>query len=602
MLLSIAYHETNFRNIREKGMNIGKDNIEWIDFTRMITSARPSPSTVNQAVLGVGVLTRDQYELAFANEKGTHGLNKEAGVGPMQLSSRVRKTDADDFYSNYAKGGGSSADFMEEGIKRFLTRKLSPLKDFAHEHVVAGKKYNVDPRFVVAISGGETNFATDPNADGVSVFNAWGYAPGKPEGTFSSWPDGIDHVTWVLGKGNYYIKDGNTTVKSIGKNWAPIGAGNDPDNLNANWIPTVSGFLTDLGGDPENVVYPPQATDKLPDHGHDEYRGGRWDPEANINIGARLLRDCLDNTHLDPISADQVDAMAYAYTQYATGSLDRDSPLIRVMKKIMNTDPGFLTTTKEAVAAIRQAHVDQDDGITDGTEKSGSGEPGDPTENEAIAAFQDYAATGPGSKGDPRSGPVFPGATLKLPQITFLQSKNYVSGRTHPILWIVIHTMEIEETDHTADDLANQYATGSNVVAVHYCIDNDSIIQCVKDTDTGRGILVADSGHPAGASGNDISISVEHAGWAKRTAAEWADKYHQDMLKLSAQLVGVRCKQYGLQRKRLSQAEIQAGDSGIVAHGDIYAVYQEGDVRTDPGPNFPWTQYIGWVKDAAGDT
>jgi hypothetical protein len=598
MILAIAFKETAFHNWREVGMNIGRDKVEW--WPNFPGGGR---TTVKQAVdegfrgWTKGVGNRDEYELAFANEKGTHGLNKEADVGVMQLPSREWKHAADDFYSDYAKGGGAGAGDMAKRIDTYLTKKLSPLAGYGSTFVSSGAKSNVDPRLMPAIAGGETSFGTDPDAAAdVANFNAWGYGPHR---VFTSWTDSINYITDVIGTKNYYIADGNTSVKKIGVHWAPTDAENDPLHLNANWVGNVSGFMTDLGGDPENVVYPPGVKDKLPDHGHDQYFGGRWDPDANINTGAKFFKECLDATHLDPSNSDQVDAMAYAYTRYATGSLVRDSPLITQMKKIMNTDPGFLTTAKEAVAAVKQAALDADDDYTDGRLVSGSGEPGDPTVDEASAAFKDWDDAGAASS-EIVTVPS-PGVAGNLPPIRFLQSKNFVAGRKHPIIWIVIHTMEIDETDHTAEDLAGTYATGKNEVAVHYCIDNTSVIQCVRDADTGRGILVTDTGHPAGATGNEISISVEHAGWAANSAATWADDYHQSMLKMSAKLVGVRCKQYGLQRKRLSIAEINGGQSGIVSHGDIYSAYTEGDVRTDPGPNFPWTQYIGWVKDAAGD-
>ena len=44
-----------------------------------------------------------------------------------------------------------------------------------------------------------------------------------------------------------YISKGLDTLK-IGPKYAPVGASNDPNNMNARWIPTVEKIMKDLGG------------------------------------------------------------------------------------------------------------------------------------------------------------------------------------------------------------------------------------------------------------------------------------------------------------------------------------------------------------------
>ncbi|HDF9285775.1 TPA: glucosaminidase domain-containing protein, partial [Staphylococcus aureus] len=45
-----------------------------------------------------------------------------------------------------------------------------------------------------------------------------------------------------------YISKGLDTPKKIGPKYAPVGASNDPNNMNARWIPTVEKIMKDLGG------------------------------------------------------------------------------------------------------------------------------------------------------------------------------------------------------------------------------------------------------------------------------------------------------------------------------------------------------------------
>jgi cell wall-associated NlpC family hydrolase len=128
----------------------------------------------------------------------------------------------------------------------YLRRKGSPLADHVPDIIRAGNRYRVDPRLIVAIAGGETSFAT--NGRGPRVHNAWGIGPGR---SYKSWGEGIDSVAKLLRES--YIGKGLTSIEAIQRKWAPVGAGNDPSNLNSNWTRVNGQFYSDLGGDPMNV-------------------------------------------------------------------------------------------------------------------------------------------------------------------------------------------------------------------------------------------------------------------------------------------------------------------------------------------------------------
>ena len=131
-----------------------------------------------------------------------------------------------------------------ESINKFLSNPgiqgRSPLEGYGAVIVTASRN-KVDPRLIVAIAGAETSFGTA--GGGPRYFNAWGLGPGNH---YSSWKAGIEAAVYNLTRpGGYYA--GKNTILSIWKTWAPAGAANDPQGLNANWPQNVLRFMEDMG-------------------------------------------------------------------------------------------------------------------------------------------------------------------------------------------------------------------------------------------------------------------------------------------------------------------------------------------------------------------
>lgn len=147
----------------------------------------------------------------------------------------------------------------------------------------------------------------------------------------------------------------------------------------------------------------------------------------------------------------------------------------------------------------------------------------------------------------------------------------------------VREVVSIETSTHTF------FAEG---IVSHNCVDNDSVIQCVRDEDV--------AWHAPGANGNGIGI--EHAGYARQSAAEWRDDFSVAMLELSAELTARLCLKYSIPIARPSVTELKAGARGIVGHADCTAAWpvdkRTGQRRThwDPGPGFPWDWYLSRVR------
>lgn len=132
---------------------------------------------------------------------------------------------------------GSVADRIDE----FLRGRKSPLAGYGKAFVRAGRKYGVDPLLMVAIAGQESSFGTyGPSR---KIKNPFGWGPHIP---FGSWGEAIDTVTRGMAQG--YIKEGRRTIPQISTKWAPVGAANDPSNLNAHWVKGVEKFYAAVGG------------------------------------------------------------------------------------------------------------------------------------------------------------------------------------------------------------------------------------------------------------------------------------------------------------------------------------------------------------------
>jgi N-acetyl-anhydromuramyl-L-alanine amidase AmpD len=171
----------------------------------------------------------------------------------------------------------------------------------------------------------------------------------------------------------------------------------------------------------------------------------------------------------------------------------------------------------------------------------------------------------------------------------FIQSKNYSKGRKgKQVRLIVIHTMETPETPGRAKQVATWFKGNTAPDAsAHYCIDNKSIISTVQDSDTAWACGVSEI--------NQVSISLELAGQANQTKLQWQDQYSKGVLANAAKLTASLCKKYNIPVVKLSQTQVKLG-KGIIGHNTVTAAYQVKGGHSDPGNNFPWTDFLELVN------
>ena len=174
----------------------------------------------------------------------------------------------------------------------------------------------------------------------------------------------------------------------------------------------------------------------------------------------------------------------------------------------------------------------------------------------------------------------------------FVQAVNYTKlGRKRTIRYVVLHSMESQETDATAENVAAWFASDKAPQAsAHYCVDRESVIQCVDDNDV--------AWHAPGL--NSLSIGIEMAGRASQTAAEWDDPYSFQMMNLAAALVANLCKKYDIPVRAVGPSGLLMDMPGITTHAAVSEAFKKS-THWDPGPNFPLNKFIDTVRGMSGD-
>ncbi len=182
------------------------------------------------------------------------------------------------------------------------------------------------------------------------------------------------------------------------------------------------------------------------------------------------------------------------------------------------------------------------------------------------------------------------------PNLQFVQAKSYAKGRPGKPLWIVVHDMEAGETRTRAETTAAYFANLSDgrSVSSHYCVDNDSVVQCV---------LLKDTAYTVGNSqGNGRGINWELSGFASQSRAQWLDPFGLAMFAQMAPVVRADAKEYGIPLEKRTVAELKAMKPGITSHNDLRLAFG-GTTHTDPGPNFPWDVFLDVMRgDDMADT
>jgi N-acetyl-anhydromuramyl-L-alanine amidase AmpD len=226
-----------------------------------------------------------------------------------------------------------------------------------------------------------------------------------------------------------------------------------------------------------------------------------------------------------------------------------------------------------------------------------SGKFDDATHNATVAWQKAHGLNGDGVVGpktlDKVGSESIESNVSKNLDIKFIQATNYRIASRSDIRWIVLHSMEAGEASTTAENVSKWFASGKGapMASAHYCIDDDSIVQCVKDEHVA---------FHAGTTGNKYGIGIELAGYARQTKEQWLDNFSYKMLKQAAQLTANLCKKFNIPAEFKDRKGLKNNEKGITTHNEITFAFRES-THIDPGPNFPMDLYISWVKEYMGE-
>lgn len=157
----------------------------------------------------------------------------------------------------------------------------------------------------------------------------------------------------------------------------------------------------------------------------------------------------------------------------------------------------------------------------------------------------------------------------------------------------VIHYTAGSESRQSAENGAAYDKTRTDGTSCHVFHDPDSSVQEV---------LRKDRANSAFSKGNRLGIHHELCGTAQ-TREQWLDEASDAILWRAARAVAKDCADFGLEPRRLSDAEVRAawynfpnGPRGICGHDNITRAFPEdGGDHLDPGPGFPWDVFLARV-------
>lgn len=134
--------------------------------------------------------------------------------------------------------------FNKEAFEKVVKEKCGAFSDKAEKIEEESKKAGVSPLLMASIMASESGWGTsaaiknDNNPSG--QMNAGGIIH------YNSLDEGIEATGKTLH--NLVIEQKLDTIEKLGEHYAPVGASNDPNNLNANWVPSVTKMMKTFNG------------------------------------------------------------------------------------------------------------------------------------------------------------------------------------------------------------------------------------------------------------------------------------------------------------------------------------------------------------------
>lgn len=160
-----------------------------------------------------------------------------------------------------------------------------------------------------------------------------------------------------------------------------------------------------------------------------------------------------------------------------------------------------------------------------------------------------------------------------------------------PIRRVVIHCTAGAEPGITgaARATARYTRTTSRPSSWHYCRDARETVQLTFDS-----VVAYHDGTNDHSLGYELCCSLSNEG-----RGHWVDDAHQAMLTGAADDVARLCLAYDIPIRLLTPAQVRAGERGICGHNTMRDAFPGSTSHWDPGPHFPWDDFLRLVRAAS---
>ena len=96
---------------------------------------------------------------------------------------------------------------------------------------------------------------------------------------------------------------------------------------------------------------------------------------------------------------------------------------------------------------------------------------------------------------------------------------------------------------------------------------------------------------------NSHSIGIEICGQSTYTRQQWLSPEVWPAVQEAAARTAELCRRHSIPARRLTVAQVKAGAAGVCGHVDVSEAFRQSD-HTDPGPHFPWAEFMALVTGA----
>lgn len=163
---------------------------------------------------------------------------------------------------------------------------------------------------------------------------------------------------------------------------------------------------------------------------------------------------------------------------------------------------------------------------------------------------------------------------------TYTAVHNSGTRKPSDIEYVVIHCTEGD----TAKGAAAWFRSAGSGGSANIVVDDDNCYLTVRDLE------VPWAAPPLNTSGFHIEI----AGYARWSKQQWLARPAR--LHRAAYKTALRCKRYDIPVRQVGWLGLRLGRKGICSHASVSKAWHKSD-HSDPGPGFPWREFIGWVND-----